>query len=278
MRKYVTPKRIIMTLAFPVAVILGWFGFNQSINTVYYTLTSDKLTDDIRLVHVSDLHGTVHGIDQEALLEKIRACHPDIIIMTGDMADDIDPLDGTIMLMKELPLIAPSYYVSGNHEWWHPEIDTLFKAIAETGVTMLDDRNEVITVKGQSMTISGFADPYKFGHKEAWREAGYEQVKSIDEKHLSILLSHRPEEVEYYKSLPIDVIFSGHAHGGQVRIPGLINGLFSPNQGLFPKYAGGNYLLDLDTRLIVSRGLSINPRLPRIFNPPELVIVDLKAQ
>lgn len=232
-----------------------------------YELDSDKITEPVDIMLISDLHGCWYGENQQELIEAIDGENPDLIALAGDIFDDENPNEGTVVLLSQISAKYPCYYVVGNHEVYTGETDKLKALAAEAGVTVLSGETAYIDVNGQRISISGVDDP-NMGQVE-WEY----QLKLTDTRRdgFSLLISHRPEAVEEYNKYGFDLILSGHAHGGQWRIPGILNGLVAPNQGLFPKYAGGEYQLQNGT-MIVSRGLERN-WIPRYFNPPELVVI-----
>lgn len=242
-----------------------------------YTLYTDKIKEDINIVLITDLHSTMYGEGQKNLISAIDSLSPDVILLGGDIADDNVPHKGTWQLLSYIGKKYPCFYVSGNHEFWSGEVDRIKNIIMNYGVTVLEEDTVTLDIKGEKINISGIDDPEKYGSftaSDKWAEALYKCSESIDNKNYSILLSHRPETADYYKNTAFDLILSGHAHGGQVRIPFILNGLYSPSEGFFPKYAGGYYDLGKN-EMIVSRGLS-KSLLPRVFNRPELVYVQLK--
>ena len=176
--------------------------------------------------------------------------------------------------MRQLSAQYPCYYVSGNHEAWTGEMDALYQQTEEAGVTVLRMSSGVLTVRGQRIALCGIPDPYEmvFSGAPDTEEQLRQALEDVDSADFTVLLAHRPELLTKYAQFPFDLVVSGHAHGGQVRIPGVLNGLYAPNQGWFPKLAGGAYTQD-GTTLIVSRGLAVRTRLPRIFNRPEVVLV-----
>lgn len=246
-----------------------------------YEIETGKLDADtsIRVVQLSDLHSTMYGGNQERLMKRIDEANPDIILMTGDMIDDVRHYKGAMLLFEELVKRYPVYYTTGNHEYAQPLLEQLLQEMESMGVHMMMDRYETVEVRGQTLRIAGIKDPYAI-HSLREREATKQLLEVLDLPEeadvLTLLLAHRPEQWNIYQQEDADVVFSGHAHGGQVRIPGILNGLYSPNQGLFPKLAGGQYA-DGNKTLIVSRGLSRVWYLPRVFNPPEIVVVDIKG-
>jgi len=265
-----------------LAVFLG-LAFYSGLVVEKYTVNTDKLNEgqSIRIVLITDLHNHIYGPGQSELVQLIREQEPDIIALAGDIADIRAPLLGTEMLLQGIQGVAPVYYVSGNHEYWSNDIRHIKDTISKYEGTVLEGSYEKITIDNSAIIVAGIDDPesVKYEKLESNGEVGFYQAFSelSKEPAFKVLLSHRPELIETYKQSHFDLVLSGHAHGGQVRIPFLLNGLYSPNQGWFPKYAGGMY--DHGSLIqIVSRGVSFNPRLPRIFNPPEVVVIDIKGK
>ena len=244
-----------------------------------YTLETAKLDQPVRLLLLTDLHSTVHGRDQQALIDLVRAQAPDAILLAGDIADDEVPHRGTELLLEAVAGEYPCFYVTGNHEFWAEDTEEILEMFRRYDVTVLAGTWSDLTVRGQTIRIFGVDDPEGFeaapgeAVPAGWLEQWETCRAGLEEGTFSVLLSHRPELTELYRGSGFDLVVSGHAHGGQVRVPLLLNGLYAPNQGFFPRYAGGIYDLD-GTALAVSRGLSIS-RLPRVFNPPEAVVIDL---
>ncbi len=254
----------------------------QGLTVRIYTETTDKVSSPIRIAVLADLHDSMYGDSQDVLIQAIREQKPDIILLVGDIADDEKPHDGTRQLLSAIGGNYPCYYVTGNHEYWSGEVDLIKDMIRSYSVTILEGDTEIIQVGHQKLRLCGVDDPDGFhcstyaDHKiaENWQEQFDACKAKTGDNIYSILLSHRPELAEKYRDSGFDLVLAGHAHGGQVRIPGILNGLYAPNQGFFPKYAGGRYELG-ETIMIVNRGLS-KSRIPRVFNPPELVIVNLE--
>lgn len=247
-----------------------------------YTISTDKLADgkSMRIVLISDLHNHIYGENQTELVSLIKKQNPDLIALVGDIADDEVPIVGTEQFLEGIKDLAPIYYVSGNHEFWADDIEDIKAVIKRYGVTVLENDYETILIKDCPIIIAGVDDPEIVVSEKPWFDWEQGMLTAFaglqDRPEFKILLAHRPERISLYKKMDFDLILSGHTHGGQVRIPLLLNGLYAPNQGWFPKYAGGLYEHDSLTH-VISRGVSFNPRLPRIFNPPELVVIDIRA-
>ena len=257
-----------------ILVVLTLIALDERLILRTYTGVSPKLTAEVRLAVVTDFHSSDNADDVVAM---VTSCAPDAVLMVGDMFDDDianRPTERTLSLMRQLSAQYPCYYVSGNHEAWTGEMDALYQQTEEAGVTVLRMSSGVLTVRGQRIALCGVPDPYEMvlsgapDTEEQLRQA----LEDVDSADFTVLLAHRPELLAKYAQFPLDLVVSGHAHGGQVRIPGVLNGLYAPNQGWFPKLAGGAYTQD-GTTLIVSRGLAVRTRLPRIFNRPEVVLV-----
>lgn len=257
-----------------ILVILTLIALDERLILRTYTVVSPKLTAEVRLAVVTDFHSSDNADDVAAMT---ASCAPDAVLMVGDMFDDDTanrPTERTLSLMRQLSALYPCYYVSGNHEAWTGEMDALYQQTEEAGVMVLRMSSGVLTVRGQRIALCGIPDPYEmvFSGAPDTEEQIRQAMENVDSADFIVLLTHRPELLAKYAQFPLDLVVSGHAHGGQVRIPGVLNGLYAPNQGWFPKLAGGAYTQD-GTTLIVSRGLAVRTRLPRIFNRPEVVLV-----
>lgn len=257
-----------------ILVVLTLIALDERLILRTYTVASPKLTAEVRLAVVTDFHSSDNADDVVAM---VASCAPDAVLLVGDLFDDDTqnrPTERTLSLMRQLSALYPCYYVSGNHEAWTGEMDALYQQTEEAGVTVLRMSSGVLTVRGQRIALCGVPDPYEmvFSGAPDTEEQLRQALEDVDSADFTVLLAHRPELLAKYAQFPLDLVVSGHAHGGQVRIPGVLNGLYAPNQGWFPKLAGGAYTQD-GTTLIVSRGLAVRTRLPRIFNRPEVVLV-----
>lgn len=257
-----------------ILVVLTLIALDERLILRTYTVVSPKLTAEVRLAVVTDFHSSDNPDDVAAMT---ASCAPDAVLLVGDLFDDDTqnrPTERTLSLMRQLSALYPCYYVSGNHEAWTGEMDALYQQTEEAGVTALRMSSGVLTVRGQRIALCGIPDPYEmvFSGAPDTEEQLRQALEDVDSADFTVLLAHRPELLAKYAQFPLELVVSGHAHGGQVRIPGVLNGLYAPNQGWFPKLAGGAYTQD-GTTLIVSRGLAVRTRLPRIFNRPEVVLV-----
>lgn len=232
--------------------------------------------NSVKIVVLTDLHSSKYGKNQERLLKVIRKQEPDAIMLVGDVVDDHRPIENTRLLLEGLKDTVPMFYVTGNHEHNIRELDEVKHFLRSYGVHVLEEAYAKLTINQTQFVIAGMSDPYK---KYPFIKTFYSLAQEVSkEEGIKVLLSHRPEYIPLYEKGGYDLVLSGHAHGGQVRIPYLLNGLYSPGQGLFPKYAGGHYKMEAGTNFIVSRGLAIYPTLPRIFNPPEVVAITLTGK
>lgn len=267
---------MILPVCVALFLLLAVVAFYNGLVVRTYKITTDKLEpgQNIRILLVSDLHSHIYGENQEDLVSLIRKQKPDIIALAGDIADDRVPFSGTDLFLSNIKGIAPVYYVTGNHEYWSGNAEGIKEMIRKHGVSILEHGYEKIDLNGVRIIICGVDDPdgMIFGEWNSRMHAVFDGLEH--EAGFKVLLSHRPEWIEIYKSFSFDLVLSGHTHGGQIRIPLILNGLYAPDQGWFPRYAGGLYIHD-GLYHVISRGVSYNPRLPRIFNPPEISVIDI---
>lgn len=266
-------KRVLLSL---LLLCLGTapFAFYSGLTVTNHTLYSEKVSAPVRILALTDLHSCFYGKSQELLLTKIHEQKPDLIVMSGDIMDDELPIDGTVALLEGLAGQYPCYYVTGNHEFRSGEVDAHKALFRSFGVTVLEGQAQEVFINGQALLIAGVDDP-DVGSAPFDRQLAFVDSQTIPQ-HFNILLSHRPERFERYAAYDFDLVVSGHAHGGQWRIPVLLsNGLLAPHQGFFPSYTNGIFERN-GTNMLVSRGLAKeSTRIPRIFNPPELVVIDV---
>ena len=250
-------------------------GLDSRIAVPHYQIEHEKLSGTVRAALITDLHSCDYGAGQRELLDAVAAEQPDLVLLGGDIVDDDPslPAENAYAVVRTLAEQYPTYYVTGNHEFWSGQAEEIKENMAACGAAVLAGTWEDVAVNGQSLRICGVDDPA--AGEAAWTEQLGRVGEAADTSRFTILLTHRPERVEAYMQYNFDLTVAGHAHGGQWRVPGLINGLLAPNQGLFPKYAGGLYRLGGQT-MVVSRGLAReSTRIPRLFNRPELVVLDL---
>lgn len=278
-------KRFILFIILIICIgVSGWIIYqNKNLMINEIMIRSEKIPRSFsgyRIAQISDLHNAEFGKDNEILVRKVKESHPDIIVFTGDAIDSYHTnINITLDFVKEVMKIAPCYYVSGNHEARIDELDGFLKSLSNLGVTVLRNESVLLEKNDETISLLGIDDPsfktdYLFGEEEKLiNDILLEQMKQV--VGYTILISHRPELFDVYVLNGLDLVLTGHAHGGQLRIP-FIGGLIAPGQGLFPKYDEGVYSLN-DTHMVVSRGVG-NSIIPfRINNRPEIVVIELLA-
>lgn len=261
-------------------LVFAWVN-NNWIVTTEYSVQSEKVPDAFagkRIVQVSDLHNAEFGDQQQSLLEKVEAANPDAIFITGDLIDsDRYNLERSLAAVDGLVEMSEVYYVIGNHEVSSNRLDDeIVPALEERGVEVLRNRSLMWEENGEAIQIAGIDDPLMdiYLHEEEFTRNSIAEAGLNDA--FTLLLAHRPEQLETYASEGIDVVFAGHAHGGQIRIPGL-GGLIAPGQGWFPSMTEGVFESG-DTQLVLSRGLGNSGFPLRVFNLPEVVVVTLENE
>lgn len=281
-------KRVVIILTL---ILLGGiagvyvYWENNSIQSTEYTIESDKLPesfDGYKIVQVADLHNKEFGVNNSVLINKLREIHPNVILITGDILDcNKTNFDVAIRFVEQAVNIAPVYYVTGNHEAWIEGLSMFLEQISRIGVMILENDKMTITRGIDSIDLIGVTDPEfktRLNTKYTSVDIMNEELSNLelDTSRYQILLSHRPELFDVYAKYGIDIVFCGHAHGGQIRLP-FLGGIYAPDQGLFAKYTNGTFLQD-HTTLVVSRGLGNSVFPIRVNNRPELVTVTLKAR
>lgn len=266
-------------------VLIGWTIWGNTAPEVSrHTIVSPRLPDAFsgyRIAQVSDLHNAQMGKDNEKLLSILRQSQPDIIVITGDMVDSCHTdIEIALRFARDAMDIAPCYYVTGNHEVRISDYTALISGLESAGVTVLRNQSIELRRNGESIRLIGVDDPsfragYLLGDSQAVIANALSQL-TVDGDGYAILLSHRPELFDTYAQSGVDLVFSGHAHGGQFRLP-FIGGLVAPNQGLCPKYDAGLYTQGA-TNMLVSRGIG-NSIIPiRFNNRPEIIIAELQTE
>ena len=280
-------KRTFLLLLIAVLVIFILFGFYNGLVIRRYAIEAPGITQPIRIALITDLHSCAYGEGERELLDAVDAEAPDLILLGGDIFDDDLPDDNAEAFLRGIGGRYPVYYVTGNHEYWAGEAGFARKMaiLEECGIVRLSGAAAAVEAGGSRITVCGVDDPYAWtsstGFIEHTKGSFPEQVAQAAEQAAdgvyTILLTHRPELLDVYSRYDFDLVLAGHAHGGQWRIPFILNGLWAPNQGLFPAYAGGRYAQN-GTAMIVSRGLAReSTRVPRWYNRPELVMVELRS-
>lgn len=267
-------KRLIGWCLVLVVFLLFAHWQNKSIHTTEYTYQSEQVPkgfDGYRIVQISDLHNDVFGKNQKNLLQAVRDAKPDIIVITGDLIDGNNPdVEDAMTAVRGLPAIAPVYYCIGNHEQYVPiEYRALEQGMLDCGVTMLVDASVTLTQGSDQITLTGLDNE---SHVTSAQKKLIEAVKTP----FSVVLVHNPMRFDELSAMDVDLAFSGHAHGGQFRFPG-IDGLYAPDQGAFPKLTSGLHEQS-GTTMAISRGIGNSAFPLRLFNFPELVVMTLQTQ
>ena len=256
-----------------VLVVLNW-GTKARFVSRYYEVSDARIHDDVRIAIISDLHGAQYGADQSDLIAALEQENPHVVLLLGDIFDQRGIDTNAKRLLTALKGRFMCYFVPGNHEYKSGELGEIQDLLQEVKIPILAGESARLTVNETQVQIFG-VDDGRGGKKEQLRQiddAGAQRTSAV----YSILAIHVPNGVESYLHYGFDLMLSGHTHGGQIIIPGVLNGLYAPGQGFFPKYGGGRYDFGTQT-MIISRGLSQKPYwLPRIGNPPELTFVTLK--
>ena len=276
--KYLLLLLVVIGIAFIIWTLWG----NTALMINEITISDSYIPpafSGFRIAQVSDLHNAEFGEGNEKLLQMLSGCDPDIIVITGDLVNaNHTDIDVALDFADKAVKIAPTYYVTGNHEAVISRYDVLKSGLETAGVMVLEDEAISLERNGDSITLIGLSDSDAtikgdlFGEVPAMVSTKLHSLMEGNSGY-TVLLSHRPELFETYVSNNIDLVLSGHAHGGQFRLP-FVGGLIAPNQGLFPKYDAGLYT-DGNTNMVVSRGIG-NSIIPiRFNNRPEIVVVTL---
>lgn len=261
-------------------LIFIFCAFDVRLKIRYYDISSDKINHGFRILLVTDLHSCYYGEGQKTLVDALKNEKPDLVLLGGDIFDDKIDDNNTKIFLKAISNDYPCFYVTGNHEYWSRRSSEQISWLIDNNVYVLNGENKILNVNGDRINLGGINDPDRIrftGEGEGFYKELLNIKDTKDEDLFSILLTHRPSFIEKYLEYDFDLVLAGHAHGGQWRIPYLLNGLFAPDEGFFPKYAGGLYEFS-NGKMIVSRGLAReSTRVPRIFNRPELVVIDIKS-
>lgn len=274
--------RIVILIVVITFLTIFLYSQNNWIGLTELEIVSKHLPgnfEGLRIVQLSDLHSKSFGRGQKKLEKIITMAEPDIIVMTGDMIDSSRYDENTVMALVEKAVkIAPVFYVTGNHEMWTGKFPGLEVKLKEAGAVVLRNTSKKITVGAQFIYIAGIDDPETeirpYDGLARIESMLHEAIPLLPPDSFKVLLSHRPEAFNLYSSYGVDVVFCGHAHGGQFRLP-FLGGLYAPGQGFFPRYTSGVHR-DGNTSMVVNRGLGNSSISQRLFNRPEVVVAILR--
>lgn len=279
-KKKITLIVRIILIIFVLAILAIYNNKALTVNEI--SISNSRIPDGFsgfRIVQISDLHNARFGSKNKKLLEKIAECSPDIIAITGDLIDSSHTDEpAALEFVKGAAKIAPVYVVTGNHEVWAGDFDQFKTELINAGADVLEDDHRILERNGDKLLLLGLSDTglsMGIGSSDDISSTTAKKLEEMSDNRddFTILLSHRPELFETYVSCKVDLVLSGHAHGGQFRIP-FVGGVYAPDQGFLPKYDSGLYT-DSETSMIVSRGLG-NSVIPlRIFNRPEIILIEL---
>lgn len=262
-----------------ILIVAFLYWQNNDIVTTNINIENSKIPnnfDKFKILQVSDLHNKEFGKNQEKLVNLTKEINPDIIVVTGDAIDSRRTnMDIAIDYLSQVAKIYPTYYVTGNHERRISDYNKFEESLIKSKVKVLNNQFENIKIGNEEISLIGMKDISFITSDDKSVEylSILNNIKKETNNNFTILLSHRPDIIDVYSKANVDLVFTGHAHGGQIRLP-FTDGLFAPNQGLLPKYTSGKFKED-NTEMIVSRGLG-NSLFPfRIFNRPELIVTTL---
>ena len=266
-------KRLLV-LALLIALGVTTYQSNFTLSVEEFTFTHEDLPaefSDFTIAHLSDLHGTV----PDGTLASLTAAAPDMIVLTGDLVDENCTVDAVADFTAALPAIAPTYYVTGNHEWAAHCAEELIDLLTSQGITCL--RNEAVALqRGDDVLIlAGIEDPNGYADQKTPAQVAAEVYASYGDP-FWILLAHRNNYYETYAPLGAHLILSGHGHGGIIRLP-FTDGLLGVDRDFFPTWTAGFYH-DFDSTLFVSRGMGNVGRTFRWGNPPQLALITLESE
>ena len=256
-----------------VMLLIVWYEIPV---TEHITLKSDKISEPFRIALVTDLHSCSYGKNEAALVKMVEKSEPDIVLMAGDIFDDKLKDDNSKAFISAISGRYKCFYVTGNHEFWSGRVDEVKEWLTGNGIAVLDGKCLTDEINGNTVDFCGVDDPTDMTDSE-WVGQLNRAYEESSPDHYRILLSHRPERQDKYENYYFDLVVTGHAHGGQCRIPFTNIGIVAPDQYFFPKYISGLYELDNGVNMVVSRGLARESTpAPRFFNHPELVIIDVE--
>ena len=292
-------KRIFMAAGIVLAAVIAiavfikveiYISYN-SLEAEEYTISSDRINSEVKLALISDLHDHTFGEKNEELVQMLKEQEPDLILMAGDMINDISKDSHVaVELIEQVKDIAPVYYSLGNQEEDYIGRGTsdLLNELKDAGAIVLDDSYQDIQVNGNAIRLGGMYD-YAFAldgnnttTKESMRPSLYQFLTDFqDTDSYRLMMAHRPDSFIFgdaAKTWEIDLVVSGHNHGGQVILP-FLGGIYGGDQGWFPKYVDGVHHFKKVKNMVITRGLgSGEEKLPRFNNKPEVVMIYLEKE
>lgn len=270
-------RRLLALLAlFALAAgFVYWQNFTLQVEPVELFFESlPPQFDGLRVAELSDLHGRSFGKNNVRLLRTLQKARPDMICICGDLFDEKADLTMLGPLLTGLTDIAPVYYVTGNHEWQVKNLREILQKMRAWGVTVLENEGRVLSRGGAEMVVAGVHDPC--GPYDMKTPAALvRELRSAQGNDFILMLSHRNDELAMWSQLGVQLVLSGHCHGGVVRLP-FVGGVFGTRRELFPEYDAGVYRQD-GTTLFVSRGLGYTNVHFRLFNRPHVPIMILRS-
>jgi len=272
--------KLFFYLAIIITFMILLYIENNSLekSNYFYDLKKIPLSfEGFKILQISDLHNKTFGKDNKKLIKLIDDENPDVVVVTGDIYYSYTgKIENSLKFLEDISKKYTVYFVSGNHEYRDKDWKIHKKIIESFGVRILDNKVDIIRKNDEEIYIYGLKDP-AFYHKSVRMDIFEDELKSLkntmDELKFGILLSHRPDKIDIYARNNVELAFTGHAHGGQIRILG--KGILSPAEGFFPKYTAGIHKKG-NTTVIISRGLGRTIFTSRLFNKPEVVITRLK--
>lgn len=266
--------KIFLILLVVVCLFTFFYYENHHLVVSEYHYRNAKISNTLngyRIVQLSDIHNAVFGKDNQGLLKMVREQEPNMIVITGDLVDSNHTnIDAALALVAQLTTICPVYYVTGNHEYWltNENQENLMNGLSNAGVTCLKDEIKGISIGKDSFSLIGLDDNSLFN-------STLQELMNTDHDDFTLVLAHEPQYLQQYSKTGVDLVLTGHAHGGQFRLP-FLGPLVAPDQGFFPEYTEGIHIWG-DTTMIISRGLGNSVVPVRLFNDPEIVTVILES-
>lgn len=273
-------KKRNMRLLLPLAAVAGllWAGnFTLALHEIFVEAEAlPESFDGFRIALITDLHGRTFGPDNDWLVAQVKRAEPDIIALAGDIADEASDLQALGKLLPRLTAIAPCYYVTGNHEWRMKNRKAWFSLLSACGVVRLENSFVCLARGEDRLILAGVDDPNGPADQKTPGKL-MQEIRTQAPETYTVMLCHRNDQLERMARLGADLVLSGHAHGGVVRLP-FVGAVFGTHYEFFPDYTAGLYTMG-KTAMVVSRGLGGSRRLPvRIANQPEIPVVILKQK